>query len=400
MGLLLLPLCLSACLFRKLGGDFSGPPAELRSALEPAALAFLDENLADLDPAQLHDYHTHVVGLGAGGTGASVNPDMLSWWHPVSRAKFSIFSSACGIDDREAADSQFLARLNDLIDHGHPGGRFALLAFDQTYREDGSLDLEHTGFHVPNDYVFEIAEQHAERFEPVMSVHPYRADAIVELERCAARGARRIKWLPNAMGIDPASPLCDPFYERMRELGIALLSHAGQETTVDGAETQAFGNPLRLRRALDHGVKVVVAHCAAAGKGEDLDDPDGGSVPNFELFLRLMDEPRYDGLVFGEISAVTAVNMDLVVIETLLRRTDLHPRLVNGSDYPVPAVNCVIWLRRLATRGLITREQRRWLGDIYHYNPLTFDLALKRAVRHPETGERFPDSVFYRHPSL
>ena len=29
---------------------------------------------------------------------------------------------------------------------------------------------------------------------------------------------------------------------------------------------------------------------------------------NFDLFLRLMDEKRYEGLVFGEISAMTQFN--------------------------------------------------------------------------------------------
>lgn len=31
------------------------------------------------------------------------------------------------------------------------------------------------------------------------------------------------------MGIDPSSPLCEPFYAKCRELGMVLLSHCGEE---------------------------------------------------------------------------------------------------------------------------------------------------------------------------
>ena len=129
-------------------------------------------------------------------------------------------------------------------------------------------------------------------FLPTISVHPYRSDALEELERGAARGATMVKWLPNSMGIDPSDPLCDAYYDKMRELGLILLSHGGEEKAVDAAEDQRLGNPLLLRRALDRGVRVIVAHCAGLGENVDLDDPRRGSVPNFELFLRLNREKR------------------------------------------------------------------------------------------------------------
>jgi hypothetical protein len=44
--------------------------------------------------------------------------------------------------------------------------------------------------------------------------------------------------------------------------------------------------------------------------------------------------------------------------------------------------------------GLLTSEERGWLNEIYDYNPLLFDYAVKRTIRHPENGNRFPASVF------
>jgi predicted TIM-barrel fold metal-dependent hydrolase len=288
----------------------------------------------------------------------------------------------------------------NLVAHIRGHGKHRLLAFDKHYRRDGSIDLEKTEFYVPNDYVFELAARYPDLFVPNMSVNPYRPDAIGELEKWAQRGARVVKWLPNAMGIDPSDPQCDPFYEKMKELDLILLSHGGEEKAVEAEEDQKLGNPLLLRRALDHGVKVIVAHCAGLGTNEDLDSKDRRRVDNFDLFLRLMDEKRYEGLVFGEISAMTQFNRVGKPLHTILSREDLHQRLVNGSDYPLPAVNILIRTRPLVKQGFLNASEGECLREIYNYNPLLFDFVLKRALRLPGTTKSLPPSVFMTNPAL
>jgi predicted TIM-barrel fold metal-dependent hydrolase len=248
--------------------------------------------------------------------------------------------------------------------------------------------------------VFTLAEQDPDCFEPVISVNPYRPDALSELERGARRGARMVKWLPNAMGIDPADELCDPFYQKIKELNLVLLSHGGEEKAVEAEEDQRLGNPLLLRRPLDHGVKVIVAHCAGLGDNEDLDDPQRRRLPNFDLFLRLMDEQRYEGLLFADISAMTQYNRAGRPLTTILQREDLHERLVNGSDYPLPAINILIRTGGLQKQGYITIDERVWLNEIYDYNPLLFDFALKRTLKVPGSKKRLPASIFMANPNL
>jgi predicted TIM-barrel fold metal-dependent hydrolase len=383
----------------RVGGAFTHPPHEWKTALSPAARALVEAAYADLPSAPV-DHHVHLAGLGGGGTGTWVNPAMSSWAHPILHVKFDVYLSACGVDDLAHADEQMLARLVALGTEAPKPGRLCLLAFDRHYEADGTLDLERSPMYVPNERVFAVASQHPDLLVPVMSVHPWRRDALAELDRCAAKGARLCKWLPNAMGIDPADPRCDAFYDRMRELGVALLSHAGREEAVEAADAQKLGNPLRLRRALDHGVKVIVAHCASFGVDEDLDDPARPRVPTFDLFLRLMAEKKYEGLVFGELSAMTEFNRDLRVWRILLERTDLHPRLVNGSDYPIPAIHCLVWTGRFAKEGFITNEEKLLLDEIYGVNPLVFDFVMKRRLKHPQTGARFPTSVFVQNPAI
>jgi hypothetical protein len=182
---------------------------------------------------------------------------------------------------------------------------------------------------------------------------------------------------------------------------MTLLSHAGIEQAVESAETQEYGNPLRLRRALDAGVRVIVAHCASLGQGVDWDagpaaDGRMTMVDHFDLFLRLMDDPRYVGRVFGEISALPQVNRAGRYLETMLARTDLHDRLVNGSDYPLPAIDCLFQTGALAREQFLTEEEARQLDEVWDVNPLLFDFVLKRTLKHPVTGARFPAGVFRR----
>jgi predicted TIM-barrel fold metal-dependent hydrolase len=316
----------------------------------------------------------------------------------LERLKFLIYASAANVKNLDNADQEYAARLIRLARASKRQGKYRILAFDKHYNTDGSVNLAKTNMYVPNHYVVELAEKHPDIFSPVISVHPHRWDALLELERWAEAGVKYVKWLPNAMGMDPASPAVEPFYRKMKQYGMILLSHAGEEQAVEAEEDQRLGNPLRLRKPLDMGVRVIMAHAASLGECEDLDK--GGKTTCFELFLRLMDEAKYQGLVFGEISAMVQFNRMPGPISTLLQRRDLHSRLVNGSDYPLPAINALIRTRSLAGDGFITAEERRALNEIYDHNPLIFDFVLKRTMRHPETGQKLAASIFMENPGL
>jgi len=388
------------CLIHYIGGAFTHTPQELSSRISERASDLIKRAFDDIDPERLVDHHVHIAGVGANGSGAFVNAKMRTWRHPFHRLKFKVYMSSAAAADESSADDQFVQRLAELVDGIPHHGKHRLLAFDKHYRPDGSVNLEKTEFYTPNEYVFKLAEQRPDKFLANISVNPYRPDALGELEKWAARGARVVKWLPNAMGIDPSDARCDPFYAKMKELDLILLSHGGEEKAVQAEEDQKLGNPLLLRRALDHGVKVIVAHCAGLGTNEDLDNRDRPQVHNFDLFMRLMDDKRYEGLVFGEISAMTQFNRLGKPLTTILEREDLHERLLNGSDYPLPAVNVLIRTRPLVKYGYITATEADSLKEIYSYNPLLFDFVLKRAIKLPGTQRRLPARLFLTNAAL
>ena len=229
-----------------------------------------------------------------------------------------------------------------------------LLAFDQAYDTRGRARPEITAFHVSDAYARSIAAQYPGELEWAASVHPYREDAAEALDEAVGGGALAVKWLPNAMGIDPASPRCDSFYEALARHRIPLLTHGGRERAVRGVGADVLGNPLKLRRALDHGVRVIIAHCASFGSGVDLDaGPGGPVVPNVDLFARLMDDPRYEHLLMGDVSALTQSNRTAVALGKVLERTEWHDRLLNGSDYPLPGVPALFNLDEMVDLGFL-----------------------------------------------
>ena len=395
--LTLLGVVLTSCI-NFVGGAATSDPRQMQSGLGPGARRLIELAYKDIDPARLTDYHTHIVGLGTGQTGAFANREMQSLLHPVKFVKFSVYKSACGITDMSRADQQYMDRLRLLARNAPSPSVYHILAFDKHHNEDGSVNDALTEFHVPNRYMYDLVEKDPDLFRPVISVHPYRKDALVELETWAKRGVRFVKWLPNAMGIDPSSPRCDPFYRMMKQYNMTLISHTGEEQAVDAELHQRLGNPLLLRRPLNMGVRVVAAHCAGLGTNVDLDDPQKKKISNFKLFMRLMDDKRYQGLFFGEISSLNFANRTGEPLLTLLARPDLHSRLRNGSDYPLPAINVVIQTKSLVRQGYITEEERVHLNEIYKYNPLLFDFVVKRTIKLPGTNKSFSPAVFMSDP--
>lgn len=339
------------------------------------------------------DAHAHIAGTGDSGSGIYTTAEMRSVLHPVQFAQHEFYlNAACA--KKGDVDRSYVSRLRHLLDEMGSGCKSVLFAFEQAHDEAGKALPERTAFHVPNEYARELARQHPAQFEWVCSIHPYRSDAVAVLERAVTEGARGVKWLPPTMGIDPSSAKCDAFYKAMAKYDMPLICHAGEEKAVHGMGLKEAGNPLKLRRALDGGVRVVIAHCASIGEDIDLNQGEHGPlVSSFKLFTGMMEQPQYKGLLYGDISAVTQRNRAPEVLRAIIERQDWHARLLNGSDYPLPGVLPLISPRKLARAGLLDKSAVAVLDEIQNYNPLLFDFVLKRNLR--AGTQKFADSIFH-----
>ena len=375
-------LCLPLTGFRYWPEDGIWNPCESLKEFPPEVNELVELCWQGIDASQYRDCHVHLIGLGHNQSGIWINPKMQSFWHFLQNAQLRFYMNAACAEQENNVDNAFVKRLYELASQFPTGAKFMLVAFDYQYDQRGQKVLEASPFHTPNDYAYKIAQQHADRFEWIASVHPYRVDAIDELKRVIQLGARAIKWLPQAMGIDPSSSKCDEFYKVLVETKTPLLCHTGSEHAVEAGDFQVFGNPLRLRRALDQGVKVIAAHCASVGTSLDIDNPASDEkVQSIELFARLLKEPQYRDLLYGDISAITQINRRQYNFEKIYTSSDWHDRLIQGSDYPLPGVMPIFSLSDFVNKSYLSQAHADVLSQVRKYNPLLFDFMLKRIIR-------------------
>ena len=156
------------------------------------------------------------------------------------------------------------------------------------------------------------------------SIHPYRRDAVAELERCVKAGAVLCKWLPITQGFDPADPLCYPFYEALAHYRIPLLSHTGWEHVLPRIDPTVAA-PARLVPALERGVTVIAAHSGT------------GAVPGEGSYLReFLRLAREHERLYGDTAGMNLPSR-WRSYEALLTDNVAREKLVHGSDWPVPA---------------------------------------------------------------
>jgi mannonate dehydratase len=307
---------------------------------------------------------------------------MSQWWRPIEvLRRHAILNAACVGSDAASVDRAYVERLVSLTADFPAGARWLLFAFDNAHGDNGSAQPESSTFHVPDRYARQVVSAHADRFGFVASIHPYAADALDRLNAALANGTLAIKWLPSAMNIDPRDLRCRPFYDRLAATRVPLIVHFGEEQAVPGAGRDAFGNPLLARAPLEAGVRVVMAHCASLGHAIDFDKPSAPRVPAFDLFARLMDERAHESLLLGDVSAVLQINRRIETARMLIERDDWQPRLLHGSDYPLPGIPILTRPQRLADAGLLDAKAVPVLLQLREHNPLLFDLVLKRSVR-------------------
>lgn len=376
-----------------IGKTYTSHPEKINTHLSKEAKVFVESKIVQLNGKPIHDHHVHLLGLKKGYK-SYLNPKLTSLTHPISVLKFKIYQKAVGIQHLEHSADEYVKHLKTFIQYYPTLAKFYIFAFDQYYSKDGESQISKSEFYFSNTHMFEYWQSNPEIFVPVVSIHPYREDALHSLEDWAQKGVKLVKWLPNSMNIDPSSESLIPFYQKLIDLKMTLITHTGKEYSVESHANQSYGNPLKYLLPLKMGVKIVMAHCASFGKCIDYQDSNQAKVSCYSLFERLMDDPRFESNLMGEISSVTLVNRDKKTLNALLNRTDLHQRLVYGSDYPLTNLNALTHLWLLKKNGFINSQEQKHLKEIYFYNPLLFDVMLKMTVRSFDKDNKFSPKLF------
>jgi hypothetical protein len=245
----------------------------------------------------------------------------------------------------EQTEQALAQRLAQVIDETSDLDAAVVLAFDAVYDLDGRRDDARTHLYVTNEYVSELADRwrgrsgraHAAAAANARagrashgllfgaSVHPYRADALDELERCVAGGAVLMKWLPVSQGMDPSHSKCIPFYEALAHHKLPLLCHTGGELSLPRFD-DSLADPMLLEEALRRGVTVIMAHCGTRSSPTNRD-----YLPQFMRLARTYER------CYGDTSALNLPSR-WYAYEQILCDRDVREKLVHGSDWPIIAI--------------------------------------------------------------
>jgi uncharacterized protein len=254
-----------------------------------------------------------------------------------------------------------------------------VLAFDAAHDGEGNFDRANTHLHVSNDHVADLAARHPKVLFGA-SIHPYRKDAVAELERCVARGAVLLKWLPIVQNFNPADARCFPLYEALAHHRLPLLSHTGGEQALPNVNPDVK-DPMLLVPALQRGVRVIAAHCGTRDRPSE--------TCYLSAFVRLAREYEH---FYGDTAALN-LPMRSYAFDTILRDDVVRRKLVHGSDWPIFCVPTrrVGWLRALRLlfgeknwmRRDVLTKQGLGLDDAYWHRAATL---LRLPARAPAAG--------------
>ena len=305
------------------------------------------------------DMHCHTAGIGAGGSGCFVSRRLQQSF------KFGLYLASFGTSCEELArkgDAIVIDRIAAQVGRSKHVGCAVVLALDGVVGRDGQLDRAATEIYVPNEFVAAEVAKHPNLLFGA-SVNPYRPDALQRLEWAKAHGAVLVKWLPSIQHIDPADPRLIPFYRKLVELQLPLLSHTGSEHSFTAAE-DSYCDPERLRLALQQGVTVIAAHAGTTGRY--------GGERSIDRLARLM--TQFPNL-YTDVSSLTQINKHGHLGE-VLARPEFRGRLIYGTDYPLIAMRSLVSPWYYPFR--LSWSQRRAISA--ESNPWDRDVELKQAL--------------------
>lgn len=316
------------------------------------------------------DAHAHIAGIGAGGSGCFVHPDLADSF------KFDFYLRGFGVtreDLRQHGDELVARRINRTIAQSTHVDSAVVLALDGVIK-DGHLDREATQVYVPNEFVAAMADKYP-HLEYGASIHPARPDWRERLLRAKRDGAVLVKWLPAAMDIDPADPAHVPYYRTLVELDLPLLVHVGKERAL-GDVNDALGDPRGLTLPLRQGVTVIAAHIATSGRYDERS--------SHEILLSMLGEfPN----LYTDISSLTQANKIGYLVEAL-ETAGATERMLYGSDWPLQFFPLVSPFYHWPDIDLSVAKS---INDID--NPWDRDVMLKKALG-------VPPAVFRRSAEL
>ena len=324
--------------------------------------------------SKIIDNHVHIAGKG------DVYSGDLYWSKKFTRGiGFKALIILKGWIFKKVGDKIMLGTLLKQVDRAKRIDHIVLLAFDNVYASDGTYhgprqpDQKEilSTIYVSNEFVQKLSQANSKILAGI-SVHPFRNDAVDELEKYKDTAAL-CKWMPSAQLIDFEEPSVqnklDKFYAKLAEIRLPLLLHTGVETSIPSPceRYEKFNSPKYIERALNMGVPVILAHCGCSYFDAIQEDFVEDALRLFERQKKECPEWK----LYADVSALFSPFRARKILNRVFENVP-PSKLIYGSDFPNPAKGRKEFILRpffrFARRNLLDRSAKiayKWLKYYY-----------------------------------
>jgi predicted TIM-barrel fold metal-dependent hydrolase len=184
--------------------------------------------------------------------------------------------------------------------------------------------------------VLAVAEKYPQQFIPFLSVNPRRPEALERIDEYVEKGCRGAKFLQNYWAIDLNDEQFVPYYEKIRAHRIPLIIHIGSEFSIDSDARYERVDMLDLPLAC--GVTVIASHMGLGRVNYKLRLWRNLSRnPRYfdKDYLLLLEKLQHHENLYADISAILSP-LKARALRHLSKQTEVHPKILFGTDYPVP----------------------------------------------------------------
>lgn len=213
------------------------------------------------------------------------------------------------------------------------------------------------GANVPNDFISDYVQEHADRAVGFACVDPNDRNAAGELERSVRRlGLRGLKLSPVYQGFHPLSPEAWAVYDLANDLGIPVMFH--QAAAFATQSVLEYGNPVLLDKVARTypNLRIILAHLGQ---------------PWVEETVQML---RKHKNVFSDLSARYYRRWQFYNAMRLALDYGVTDQLLFGSDFPMQttsaAVDSFFGVNDPGNIGSLPPISERVIEDILYRRPL------------------------------
>ena len=261
----------------------------------------------------------------------------VSFNRMYDKVALRFFAKRFGIDAKALSKEPYKAYTDALMHSVQTSAhieKIVLFGVDAKVDDEGNIVHKDKTVCASNEDVAALYAQFPELIIPFFSINPKRPDALDLIEKYHALGFKGAKFLQNYWGVDTREARYRPYFEKLAALELPLIVHVGSESSVH-SDKVCEGIEM-LHQPLEIGVKVICAHMALSYEPRHIFRALSSNPKRFnDDYFTLLEMLKTHDNLYADVSALlTPVRAK--VLRHLSTQSDIHPKLLFGSDYPVP----------------------------------------------------------------